>query len=133
MCEIGEGYLKKGSMSQFKAEKEKRQAVRGHKLLPKAARCTLPPIYSQEEKGLEALARVKFFTPDSSWTWYASEFDGEDTFFGLVSGFEVELGYFSFSELEQIRGPLGLPIERDRSFRPTSLRELQEREIARRG
>jgi hypothetical protein len=35
---------------------------------------------------------VKYFTPDSNWTWYASEFDGEDTFFGPVAGFEVELG-----------------------------------------
>jgi hypothetical protein len=102
-------------------------------LLPQVARRVLPPLYSQEEKGLEALARVKFFTPDSSWTWYASEFDGEDTFFGLVSGFEVELGYFSLSELEQARGPLGLPVEWDRWFQPTPLQEIQECEVARRG
>jgi len=34
---------------------------------------------------------VSSFTPDSSWTWYAMEFDGVDTFFGLVNGFEEEL------------------------------------------
>ncbi len=79
-----------------------------------------------EELGLEALAQVKFFTPDSNWTWYASEFDGEDIFFGLVVGFEIELGYFSLSELEAARGPLGLPIERDRYFEPTTLRQLKE-------
>jgi hypothetical protein len=28
--------------------------------------------------GLDGLAQVKFFTHDSDWTWYASEFDGED-------------------------------------------------------
>jgi len=38
----------------------------------------LLPLYSGEELGLDALAQVKFFTPDSSWTWYASEFDEED-------------------------------------------------------
>jgi hypothetical protein len=53
-----------------------------------------PPLYSGEEKGLEAQAQVKFFTPDSNWTWYASEFHGEDIFSGLVSVFEVELGYY---------------------------------------
>ena len=95
-------------------------------LLPHEIRAQLPPLYSGEEQGLEARALVKFFTPDSNWTWYASEFDGEDTFFGLVSGFEVELGYFSLSELESVHGPLGLPIERDKFFEPTSLRELQE-------
>jgi hypothetical protein len=80
-------------------------------------------IGSQEGKGLDALAVVKFFTPDSSWTWYASEFDGE-MFYGLVVGFEPELGYFSLSELETVRGKLGLPVERDAWFEPTPLREL---------
>ena len=62
-------------------------------LLTKAIRRQLPPLYANEDKGLEALAIVKFFTPDSSWTWYASEFDGEDVFFGLAVGVEAELGY----------------------------------------
>ncbi|MBV6396745.1 MAG: hypothetical protein HFACDABA_02345 [Anaerolineales bacterium] len=73
---------------------------------------------------LEALAQVKFFTPDAGWTWYASEFDGKDIFFGLVSGLEVELGYFALSELEEIRGPMGLPIERDLHFEPTTLKKV---------
>ena len=53
-------------------------------LLTKADRRALPPLGANEELGLAALARVKFFTPASSWTWYASEFDGDDLFFGLV-------------------------------------------------
>jgi hypothetical protein len=73
---------------------------------------------------LDALAQANFFTPDSNWTWYASEFDGEDIFFGLVSGFEVELGYFSLKEMQEARGPMGLPIERDLHFNPMTLREL---------
>ena len=95
-------------------------------LLTKAIRRRLPPLYAKEEKGLEALAIVKFFTPDSSWTWYASEFDGEDLFFGLAVGFEAELGYFRLSELQSVRGKLGLPVERDRFFTPTPLRVLLE-------
>jgi len=59
-------------------------------------------------------------------TWYASDFDGEDTFFGLVSGFEVELGYFSLKELQETRGPLGLSIERDLYFESQALIELME-------
>ena len=95
-------------------------------LLPKEIREELPALYANEELGLDALARVKFFTPDSNWTWYASEFDGKDTFFGLVVGFETELGYFSLRELSEAHGPLGLPIERDLYFNPRTLRELQE-------
>ena len=94
------------------------------KLLTKEIRRRLPALGSQEDKGLEARAQVKFFTPDGGWTWYATEFDGEDMFFGLVAGFDKELGYFRLSELEQVRGRLGLPIERDRYFRPTTLRKL---------
>jgi hypothetical protein len=93
------------------------------KLLTKDIIKQLPSVRSQEEKGLDALAVVKFFTPDSSWTWYASEFDGE-MFYGLVVGFEPELGYFSLSELTNTRGKLGLPIERDKWFKPTPLREF---------
>jgi hypothetical protein len=98
----------------------------GENLLDQALREKLPELYSGEEKGLEALSQVKFFTPDSNWMWCASEFDGEDTFFGLVSGFEVELGYFLLKELREARGPLGLPIERDLYFEPQTLGKLME-------
>jgi hypothetical protein len=95
-------------------------------LLDDKSRELLPELHSNEELGLDVMAPVKFFTPDSNWTWYASEFDGEDIFFGLVVGYEMELGYFSLSELERVRGPLGLPIERDRYYEPKTLRELKE-------
>jgi len=94
------------------------------KLLTKEIRKKLPLLYAQEIKGGDAIAYVKFFTPDSSWTWYATEFDGKDTFFGLVDGHEKELGYFMLSELQSARGPLGLPIERDLYWKPQMLKEI---------
>ena len=94
------------------------------KLLTKELRAKLPPLYSTE-KDKDPTAIVKFFTPDSNWTWFATEFDGEDRFFGLVDGFDKELGYFSLSELASARGPLGLPIERDRWFSPKPLSECR--------
>jgi hypothetical protein len=103
-----------------------KEIPRGHELLTEELKEQLPDLYSGEEYGLESKALVKFFTPDSNWTWYASEFDGEDIFFGLVSGFEVELGYFSLSELASVYGPLGLPIERDLHYQPKKLSELME-------
>jgi hypothetical protein len=96
----------------------------GKNLLDPESREKLPELYNGEEKGLDALAQVKFFTHDSDWTWYASEFDGEDIFFGLVDGFEIELGYSSLAELKEAQGLLGLPIERDLYYEPTSLSEL---------
>jgi hypothetical protein len=105
----------------------------GDNLLDDESKAKLPELYSGEEKGLDALAQVKFFTPDSNWTWWVSEFDGEDIMFGLVSGFELELGYFSLKELQEVRGPMRLPIERDLHFEPKSLRELMEKHRRERG
>ena len=107
--------------------------IRGMKLLPKEIRETLPPLYSQDGKGGKAVVYAKFFTPSAGWTWLATE--GEPIlsesgveidfrFFGLVEGHEKELGYFMLSELEEVRGPMGLPIERDLHFKPKTLAEI---------
>jgi hypothetical protein len=107
--------------------------IRGMKLLPKEVREILPPLYSQESKGGKAVVYAKYFTPSSSWTWFATEGEpvlaesGKEVdfrFFGLVQGHEKELGYFVLSELEEVCGPMGLPIERDLHFKPKTLSEI---------
>ena len=94
-------------------------------LLDKETRKKLPKLYETEGQGLEAQALVKFFSPDTNWIWYATEFDGKDLFFGLVIGHEIELGYFSLSELEQADSGLGLRIERDQYFEACTLSSLK--------
>jgi len=107
--------------------------IRGMKLLPKEIREQMPPLYAQDGKGGKAVVYAKFFTPSSSWTWLCTE--GEPVlsesgveidfkFFGLVFGHEKEFGYFLLSELEEVRGPMGLPIERDLYFKPKTLEEI---------
>ena len=88
------------------------------KLMTEDLRKKMPGLYQQEKLGGDAVVHAKYFTPDSNWTWYATEFDGRDTFFGLVDGFEKEFGYFSLSEMQSVRGPMGLPIERDLYWKP---------------
>jgi hypothetical protein len=64
-------------------------------LLTKELAEKLPKFYATEDEPLEdKVAVAKFFHPVSNWTWYAIEYDGEDTCWGLVSGFETEFGYF---------------------------------------
>src|SRR5277367_5304542 len=63
---------------------------------------------------------VKLFTPDAACTWLLTEIDPDapDIAFGLCDlgmGFP-ELGSVSLSEIGELRGRLGLPVERDRSF-----------------
>lgn len=101
--------------------------IRGHKLLTEELKAKLPPLYAQDGKGNEAIVYVKYFTPDNNWTWWVTEFDPQEgVFFGLVQGFEKELGYFTLKELEEARGPMGLPIERDLYWQPKTLREVKE-------
>lgn len=62
---------------------------------------------------------VKLFNPMGAATWLASELDADgDTLFGLADlGFGCpELGYFSLGEIEALRLPFGLRIERDLHF-----------------
>ncbi|RAK51306.1 DUF2958 domain-containing protein [Phenylobacterium deserti] len=66
---------------------------------------------------------VKLFTPDGAATWLLTELDPDDpdVAFGLCDlGLGTpELGRVRLSELTRVHGPLGLPVERDRSFRPS--------------
>ena len=63
---------------------------------------------------------VKLFTPDAQCTWLISEINPKDSemAFGLCDlGFgEPELGYIYLPEIQNLRGKLGLPVERDYSF-----------------
>lgn len=73
-----------------------------------------------EGRELDPLPVVKLFTPDAHATWLLTELDPEDgdTAFGLCDlGLGMpELGSVQLSELENVRGPLNLPIERDLYF-----------------
>ena len=71
------------------------------------------------------IARIKLFDPCGSWTWYIAAYDGDTgQAWGLVEGFESEIGQFDMRELCAIRGQFGLPIERDLYWTPKPLFEL---------
>jgi hypothetical protein len=102
-----------------------------HDLLPDWLAAEVPALYSQERVE-DPMVHAKLFTPDSSWTWYITEYsalspDGLSRLcFGLVDGHEQELGYFSLDELAYVRGPLGLKIERDLWWEPKPLSAVRE-------
>ena len=89
----------------------------------------IPQLYTTEKTPLEEKVIVaKFFTPDSNWSWYVTEGqrmqNHEFLFFGIVDGFEREWGYFSLSEILNLRGPMGLPVERDLQFKPSKVKDI---------
>ena len=90
------------------------------KLLTKALEKKLPPLRSASNK-----AYVKWFTPWTHWTWYVMEYDPETSdCFGYVEGLEKEMGYFNMKEIEEIKGPFGLKVERDLLFEATEIEEV---------
>lgn len=94
-------------------------------LLTKEITTKLPALYTQENEE-DPMVICKFFAVWTSWTWYAIEFDGKDLFFGYVIGHEAELGYFSLSELQNVKSPMGLKIERDLYFGSCRLSEIKK-------
>ena len=72
----------------------------------------------QDAEALDFEPVVKLFTPDAQCTWLLTEIDADGVAFGLcdLGMGEPELGYVSLIELRTVRGPLGLPVERDLHF-----------------
>jgi hypothetical protein len=86
----------------------------------------LPPLSSTDGTPFrDKVLIAKFFCPYNGWRWYATEFDGNDIFFGYVEGSEKEWGYFSLSELLAATVGRGVPaVERDLYFRPIRFADL---------
>ena len=105
-------------------------------LLSEELRHKIPRIGSNPLEPLgERVVHVRFFDPTSNWRWYVMEYDGIDTFFGLVlAGQSTLTGRFTLSELETLcyenpsLGKVG--VERDSYFRPVTLAELGRSEAA---
>ena len=108
--------------------------LRGHQLMTKELADTIPPMYANENVSDEdydaVVARVKLFSPYNGWYWFITEWDAETgQCFGLVKGFETELGYFDLTELSEVTVFGSTPaVERDLDWKPQTLGEIRKRE-----
>ena len=75
------------------------------------------PLYSQDGKGDESIVLVKYFNPVGAGTWLITEAelqeDGDWLLFGYCHIWCWEWGYVMLSDLENLKLPFGLTIERD--------------------
>ena len=103
--------------------------LRRHKLMTKELGDTIPPLYANENvKDYDTvLAPAKLFSPYSNWTWYITEWNAETGLcFGLVEGFETELGHFDLTELAEVTVFGSVPaVERDLYWKPKTLGEIR--------
>ena len=84
------------------------------KLMTKEIEKKLPELGTHDSAGTEDIRVVaKYFTPVTE-----GNKEGDDwRFFGWVEGDYPEFGYFMLSDLESVRGCLGLGVERDLHFK----------------
>lgn len=64
-------------------------------------------VFDEKGKLLREVRVLKGFESITGWFWFVTEErieDGDNTYFGLVQGFEEEWGYFTRKELESL-GP----------------------------
>ena len=108
---------------------DKHSENRGHQLMTKELGVTIPALYAnQNVKDYDSvLAPAKLFSPYSNWTWFITEWDRETgECFGLVQGFETELGYFWLDELAEVTVFGAVPaVERDLYWKPKTLGEIR--------
>ena len=84
----------------------------------------------QYEQGSDMEQKVvaKYFDPMGSWKWFLMNKKKDDSYcWGIVKGFEVEMGSFSIDELENIKLPFGLGIERDTMFKPMKAKDVWDK------
>ena len=103
--------------------------LRRHQLMTKEIGQKMPALGAHEdvEDYDTVRAPVKLFSPYSGWRWYVTEWDAETgTCFGLVEGFETELGYFDLTELAETTVLGGVPaVERDLYWEPMPIGEIR--------
>jgi Protein of unknown function (DUF2958) len=83
-------------------------------------------LYSQENAD-DPVVHAKLFHAYGAGTWYLTEYDGNDTAFGYVTGLHAdEWGYVSIDELAALHIGGSVPrIECDLCFEPTAFSALK--------
>ena len=112
--------------------RDKHSGVRGHALMTKELGDTIPALYANENVRNydDVLAPAKLFSPYTGWTWYITELDTKTGLcFGLVEGFETELGYFDLTDLADATVFGSVPaVERDLYWQPKTIGEIRRQQ-----
>ena len=88
----------------------------------------MPKSYETDGQGNNAVAHLHYFT--GSWDWYITEKDvdsdgqGQIQAFGMVDGFECEMGYINLKEVTRAGAELDL------HWAPCTLRQIKEKAAA---
>lgn len=97
------------------------------KMMTKKLAKKIPPLRATEFEE-NPMVVAHYFNPTGIGDWYVLEGeqrdDGDWLFFGLVNLFEKEYGYFTLKEIEGVKLPFGMKIERDLYWTPVNVSEV---------
>ena len=106
-------------------------ARRGHQLMTRQLAAQIPALGANDDVADpgDVLVPAKLFSPYTGWRWYIAEWDAHTgRCFGLVQGFETELGTFDLTKLSEATVLGGVPaVERDLYWNPKTLGEIDAR------
>ena len=121
---------KKGNSMTVTTWQDNHSRYRRHKLMTKELGEKIPPLRANDnvDDYDDVVAVAKLFSPYTGWRWYVTEWDPETGLcFGLVEGFEVELGYFDLTELAEAIVLRNVPaVERDLYWEPKTIGEIRK-------
>ena len=101
------------------------------KLLTEQMKKELPALGSTAEES-NPMVVAHFFNPCGAGDWYViegGEVNGDYEFYGIANIIAPDFGSFRLSELESLKLPLGLTIERDLYWQPKGCQEVFKKEL----
>ena len=119
----------KGNAMTTTTWQDNHSGYRRHELMTKELGAKIPRIGANEDVNDfdDVLAIAKLFSPYTGWRWFITEWDPESGLcFGLVQGFEAEVGYFDLTELAETTVFGNVPaVERDLYWEPKTIGEIR--------
>ena len=74
---------------------------------------------------LDPMVRVLFHMPMLDWTWYVIEYNGKNEVFALEERERTKWGFYNLDELQDLRGPFGLRVQRAQKYLPMPLSQAR--------
>ncbi len=79
------------------------------------------PRFETTQGSLDPIVHVLFQMPMLDWTWYVIECNGKNEVFALEERERAKWGFYNLEELQELRGPFGLRVQRAQRYRSMPL------------
>ncbi len=89
------------------------------------------PRFEMTMGALDPMVHVVFHMPMLDWTWYVIEYNGKNEVFALEERERTKWGFYDLNELQDLRGPFGLRVQRAQHYLPMPLGQARHEVLSR--